>query len=65
MSIAEIEAAISQLPRREFAELMSWLQQYEAEAWNRQIEEDLAAGRLDRLISEAESENEARLARSI
>lgn len=56
MSVAEIEAAISKLPRCEFAELMSWLQQFEADAWDRQIEDDLAAGRLDRLISEAELE---------
>ena len=65
MSIAEIEAAITQLPRREFAELMSWLQQYEADAWDRQIEDDLAAGRLDRLISEAEDEYKAGLARPL
>ena len=65
MSILEIESAITQLPRRELAELISWLQEYEAEAWDRQIEDDLAAGRLDRLLSEVDKEYEAGLARPL
>jgi hypothetical protein len=44
------------------AELISWLRQYEADAWDRQIEEDLAAGRLDRLLSDVAKEHEAGLA---
>lgn len=56
MNITEIESAITRLPRRELAELISRLRQYEAEAWDRQIEEDLAAGRLDRLLSEVDKE---------
>ncbi|MBA3314924.1 MAG: hypothetical protein M3552_11035 [Planctomycetota bacterium] len=55
-TITEIEAAISRLPANEFAELVAWLQEYHAEAWDRQIEADLAAGRLDALLSEAENE---------
>jgi hypothetical protein len=65
VSILEIESAITQLPRRELAELISWLQEYEAEAWDRQIEDDLAAGRLDRLLSEVDKEYEAGLARPL
>ena len=65
MSILEIESAITQLPRGELAELISWLRQYEAEAWDRQIEEDLAAGRLDRLLSEVDEEYKAGLAQPL
>ena len=65
MSITEIEAAITQLPRREFAELIAWLREYEAAAWDRQIEEDLAAGRLDQLLADAEKEYQAGLARPL
>jgi hypothetical protein len=54
MSIAEIESAIAQLPAKEFAELMVWIQEYRERAWDKQIEEDLAAGRLDSLIAEAD-----------
>jgi hypothetical protein len=65
VSITEIESAITQLPRRELAELISWLREYAAEAWDRQIEEDLAAGRLDRLLSEVDKECEAGLAKPL
>jgi hypothetical protein len=56
MSVAEIESAIAQLPATDFAELMAWLQEYRQRAWDRQIEDDLAAGRLDELIAGAEAE---------
>ena len=56
MSIAEIESAIAQLPAKEFAELMAWLQKHYNNMWDKQIEDDLAAGRLDNLIADAEDE---------
>lgn len=56
MSVTEIESAIAQLPPKEFSELMSWLQKYQEKAWDKQIEEDLASGRLDTLVEEAEKE---------
>ena len=65
MSILKIESAITQLPRGELAELISWLREYEAEGWDRQIEDDFAAGRLDRLLSEVDKEYEAGLARRL
>ena len=62
MSILEIESAITQLPRGELAELISWLREYEAQAWDRQLEDDLAAGRLNRLLSEVDKDYAAGLA---
>ena len=56
MGVAEIESAIAQLPARDFAELMSWLEEFHQRAWDRQIENDLASGRLDSVIAEAEAE---------
>ena len=56
MSIAEIESAIAQLPERDFAELMVWIQEYHDRVWDKQIANDLAAGRLDALIAEADKE---------
>jgi len=44
MTIKEIERAITQLPAKELAELMAWLQEYHAQAWDKQIENDLEAG---------------------
>jgi hypothetical protein len=63
ISIAEIESAIAQLPANEFAELMAWLQKHYDKMWDKQIEDDLAAGRLDALIAEADDEYRQDLAR--
>ncbi len=56
MSVAEIKSAIAQLPAKDFAELMTWLEKYHQRAWDRQIEDDLVSGRLDSVIAEAEAE---------
>lgn len=52
----EVEAAIKQLPESEIRQLADWLQAYLDEIWDRQIEADLAAGKLDRLIAQAETD---------
>lgn len=52
-SIQEIEAAVSRLSPQELAEFRTWFNRFDAEAWDRQFEEDAAAGRLDALAKEA------------
>ncbi|GAP98168.1 hypothetical protein [Leptolyngbya sp. NIES-2104] len=52
----EVESAIKQLPENEARDLARWLQEYLDEMWDRQIEADLASGKLDRLIARAESD---------
>ena len=63
MSIKEIEIAITQLPPNEVTTLMSWLADYDAQLWDKQIEEDLDAGRLDSLLDEVDEEYHAGIAR--
>jgi len=65
MSVKEIEIAITQLPATELAELMAWLENYYAQMWDRQIEEDLEAGRLDALLAEVDKEYEAGLGQQV
>ena len=65
MSIAEIENEIKKRPPAEVSDLMAWLRRYHAELWDRQIEEDLASGRLDSLLSEVDVEIEAGLAKPL
>jgi hypothetical protein len=65
MSVAEIESAIAQLPAKEVAELMAWLHEYHDQVWDRQIEDDLEAGRLDKLLAEVDEEHRAGLARPL
>ncbi len=62
MSVQEIEAAIAQLPAQEVDALMAWLEEYQAQMWDKQIEQDLETGRLDDLLSEVDKEYDAGLA---
>ena len=52
----EVESAIKQLPEVEVRRLAKWLQAYLDEMWDRQIETDLASGKLDQLIAKAEAD---------
>ena len=65
MSVTEIESAISQLPVKDVAALMAWLQNYHEQLWDKQIEDDLEAGHLDHLLAEVDKEHEAGLARPL
>lgn len=65
MSIQEIEEAITRLPARDVAELMAWLGEYHAQLWDRQIEDDLEAGRLDGVLAEVDEEYRAGLAKPL
>ena len=52
----EVESAIKELPEVEVRDLAKWLQEYLEDKWDRQVETDLASGKLDRLIAKAESD---------
>jgi hypothetical protein len=65
MSIQELEQAITQLPKGDLAKLAAWLADYHYDVWDKQIEEDLDAGRLDSMIAAAEKDYQAGLARPL
>ena len=52
-SVKEIESAVTRLSRAELSAFRSWFADFDAEAWERQFEKDVAAGRLDALGDEA------------
>lgn len=52
-SITEIEQAVQQLAPEELARFREWFAQYDAERWDREIEDDARAGRLENLADEA------------
>ena len=58
-TVREIETAIGELPRHDFFELIAWIKDQFEDAWDRQIEEDVKAGRLDALAREALAEYHA------
>jgi UTP:GlnB (protein PII) uridylyltransferase len=63
--LSEIEAAIQKLPEEEVRHLATWLEDYLNELWDRQIETDLAAGKLDALIAQAEADIAANQVREL
>ena len=52
-TVAEISGAVRRLPKRDLAQLRTLFFEYEAAAWDRQCEQDVADGRLDKLAREA------------
>ncbi len=63
MSVQEIEIVIAELPGGEVTELMSWVAEHHARLWDKQIENDLDAERMDALLAEVDKEYAAGLAR--
>jgi hypothetical protein len=53
MSVAELEKAVSVLSPEELREFRAWFADYDMAQWDRQIEQDSSAGKLDHLINKA------------
>jgi hypothetical protein len=47
MSLDELETAVTNLSPEELARFVRWFDEYLADAWDRRIEADIRAGRLD------------------
>ena len=45
--IEQIEGAIQELSAEELSAFRAWFSKFDADAWDRQFEEDVKAGRLD------------------
>ena len=51
--VEELELAVTALPEEEYDRFRCWFLERDWEKWDRQIEADAAAGRLDFLVQEA------------
>jgi hypothetical protein len=51
--VDELKTEIERLPKEEFSELVRWLSEKDWERWDKEIEADSEAGKLDFLIREA------------
>lgn len=49
----ELQSAVSQLSPQELARFREWFEEFEAEMWDRQFEDDAKAGKLDNLANQA------------
>ncbi|MBI5379675.1 MAG: hypothetical protein HZA23_05910 [Nitrospirae bacterium] len=52
----ELKTEIERLPREEFSELVRWLSEKDWERWDKEIQADSEAGKLDFLVREAFNE---------
>jgi hypothetical protein len=52
-NVKSIEKAVEALPPAELAEFRRWFAEFDAEAWDRQIDLDALHGKLERLAAEA------------
>jgi hypothetical protein len=52
-TIEEIEDAVRRLSPEQRAAFRAWYAEFDADEWDRQLEADVAAGRLDWLVAEA------------
>jgi len=58
-TVQEIESAIQKLKPQEIEAVAEWLQEYREQLWDRQIDADAKAGRLDKLMEEAKQDYQA------
>ena len=54
--LEKIEQDIASLSASEVAKLAEWFAEFHAELWDRQIEDDAKAGKLDDLVAKAKAE---------
>ena len=53
LKLEQLQMEIEALPEQDFARLRRWFAEKDWEQWDRQIEADDAAGKLDFLLAEA------------
>lgn len=57
--LEQIEQSVAALSKAEIKKFAAWFAELQADMWDRQIEADAKAGRLDRLAAKALAEHEA------
>jgi len=59
MSVQELESEVARLAPEELAAFTIWFEEFVASAWDRQLEADVAEGKLDHLAKKADADFEA------
>ncbi len=63
--VQRLEREIEELAPSELAAFRKWFQDYDAARWDKQIEEDAATGKFDRLAQRALADHKAGSTREI
>jgi hypothetical protein len=64
-AVEKLELLIKSLSAQELAQFREWFVEFDAQVWDRQIEADAAAGKLDRLIEESMADHRAQKTRPL
>jgi hypothetical protein len=64
-AVEKLEELIKSLTSEELARFREWLVEFDAQVWDRQVEADAAAGKLDRLIEESMADYRANKTRPL
>ena len=65
MRVKEIQTAIIELPPGELANLLEWIEEYRSDEWDREISQDVGAGRLDALRQRVREQRQAGLCKPL
>jgi hypothetical protein len=65
MTVEQLQVEIEALPESDFARLRKWFIDRDWDRWDRQLESDVAAGKLDFLLVEAASAKTQSLLREL
>jgi hypothetical protein len=58
-TVEALERQVEQLEPKELAQFREWFLEFEADAWDRQIEQDAISGKLDALARKALDDHQA------
>jgi hypothetical protein len=58
-TIDQLKAAVQRLSSEDLAVFRAWFAEFDAQEWDRKLESDAAAGRLDWLVAEALADRQA------
>jgi len=53
VTVKELEKAVTDLPSDKLAEFRAWFESFDAAQWDKQFEEDVKSGKLDRAAEKA------------
>jgi hypothetical protein len=53
MGIQELEQAVAHLPPKDLARFRKWFEEFDAQAWDKQLQADAKSGKLDKIAEKA------------
>jgi hypothetical protein len=59
MSVQELESEVMRLSKPDLAAFTQWFEDFVSDSWDKQIETDIANGKLDHLAKQADAQFEA------